>query len=62
MYYNSDYMHCSQERCSQKNNCWRYWLGQESARRKIQYVPFFMPDENEDLTNCIYFENKKEHE
>jgi len=38
-HYNSDYMHCSQQQCKKKDECWRYWLGQHCKGIASFYYP-----------------------
>lgn len=56
-YYNSDYMHCSQERCPKHDKCWRFELGKMCKG----IASFYMPDKDKDLSNCDYFINKEEY-
>lgn len=59
--YQHDMMHCSQEECKLKDNCYRYWLGQELKNTEYLYTSFFMPQNKEDIKNCRYYESLKEH-
>ena len=45
MTYNHDMMHCSQDTCSKKDTCYRYWLGQEGKNSGYRYASFYHPDE-----------------
>ena len=55
--YFHDYMHCHQEQCSKKDQCYRYWLGLEVKNQDYQYASFFYPEEP--ITDgCKYFINK----
>ena len=56
-YYNSDYMHCSQEQCPKHEKCWRFELGKMCKG----IASFYMPDKDKDLSNCDYFIDKKEY-
>ena len=51
-------MHCSQEECKLKDQCYRYWLGQELENTGFQYASFYHPEEP--VTNgCNYFIRKE---
>ena len=52
--YNHDMMHCSQEQCKKKDQCYRYWLGKNFKEHDFQYASFFYPEKpvNE---GCEYF-------
>ena len=52
--YNRDMMHCSQDGCSMKNQCYRYWLGQELKNTGFQYASFYYP-EKPVTEGCSYF-------
>ena len=58
--YNHDMMHCSQEQCDKKDQCYRYWLGQNLIENGFRYASFYYPEPNKDLRNCIYYLNKKD--
>ena len=61
--YYHDYMHCSQDKCPRKDQCWRYWLGQEFKKHSWQYASFYLPlPIDDDLSDCVYFIDKKEYE
>jgi hypothetical protein len=53
--YNSDMMHCRQERCKKANQCYRYWLGQHATGLVSMFRPEVTPDE------CEYFINIKNY-
>lgn len=53
--YNHDMMHCSQERCTKKEQCYRYWLGQHMVESGFQYGSFYNPSPDFDLTDCSAF-------
>ena len=59
--YCHDYMHCSQSECKLKDDCYRYWLGQELKNSDHLYASFFMPQNKEEIENCRYYEPLKEH-
>ena len=37
--YNRDMMHCSQDQCKKKDQCYRYWLGQNARGTATFYHP-----------------------
>lgn len=49
--------HCSQDSCKKKDQCYRYWLGQEFKNQGYQYASFLYP-EKPVTDDCIYFVNK----
>lgn len=56
--YSRDYMHCSQDQCKLKDQCYRYWLGQEIKNNGFQYASFYYP--KEPVTDgCTYFIKKE---
>lgn len=51
-HYNSDYMHCRASSCKKKDQCWRYWLGQQKVEGLVtMYLP------KEPVTQCNFFLN-----
>lgn len=55
-HYNRDMMHCSQEQCKKKDQCYRYWLGQNFKSSGYQYASFYLPEK--DVTEgCEYYIN-----
>ena len=50
-------MHCSQEQCKLKDQCYRYWLGQEIKNTDCQYASFYHP-EKPVTEGCEYYINK----
>lgn len=56
--YNRDMLHCNQSQCKKKDQCYRYWLGQEIKNTDNQYASFYMPDKPV-MDGCTYFINKK---
>ena len=56
--YNHDMMHCSQEQCQKKDQCYRYWLGQELKNTDFQYASFYYP-EKPVTEGCVYFIKKE---
>lgn len=57
--YNHDMMHCSQHSCKKKDQCYRYWLGQEIKKQSWQIASFFMPA-TPVKDGCEYFINLHE--
>jgi len=53
-YYNRDMMHCSQEQCKLKDQCYRYWLGQNARGTATFYHP-----EKPVTDGCEFFINKE---
>lgn len=56
-YYNSDYMHCSQERCPKHEKCWRFELGKQCKG----IASFYMPEPDKDLTKCEFYIDKEKY-
>ena len=52
-------MHCSQKQYKKKDTCYRYWLGQDMKNHGYQYASFYMPQNKEDIKNCVYFIKKE---
>ena len=57
LHYQHDMLHCSQDSCKKKDQCYRYWLGQEIKNTDYQYASFFYP-EKPVIDGCTYFVNK----
>ena len=57
-HYQHDMMHCSQDKCKKKDQCYRYWLGQEIKNPDHQYASFYHPEEPV-TDGCIYFIKKE---
>ena len=55
--YQHDMMHCSQDQCKLKDQCYRYWLGQEIKNTGFQYASLYHP-EKPVTDGCNYFINK----
>ena len=53
-HYNRDMMHCSQEQCSKKDQCYRYWLGKNFKGHGFQFASFYLP-EKPVTEGCEYF-------
>lgn len=56
-HYNHDMLHCSQEQCEKKDQCYRYWLGKEGVNHGFQYASFYHP-EKPVTEGCEYYVNK----
>lgn len=56
--YCRDMMHCHQEQCKKKDQCYRYWLGQEIKNTDYQYASFYHPEEPV-TDGCSYFIKKE---
>ena len=54
--YNSDMMHCRQEDCKKKKQCYRYWLGQ----RAVDMVSMYSPTAFDSAAKCELFLNIKD--
>lgn len=61
MHYQHDMMHCSQDQCQRKDQCYRYWLGKEIKNAGYQYASFFYPQKPITDNKCKYFINKKNY-
>ena len=55
--YNHDMLHCSQEQCKLKDQCYRYWLSQNFKGQGFQYASFYHP-EKPVTEECEYYINK----
>lgn len=49
--YNHDIMHCAQHNCKKKDQCYRYWLGQEIQFGNANYYIPEKPIEED----CVFF-------
>ena len=56
--YNHDMMHCHQEQCKKKDQCYRYWLGQEIKNTDFQYASCYHPGQPV-TEGCKYFIKKE---
>ena len=58
-HYNHDMMHCSQDSCKMKDQCYRYWLGKEMKNTDFQYASFYYPEKpvTERCENFISIKN-----
>ena len=61
MIYQHDMLHCSQDNCPKREQCYRFFLGQDFKNHGYQYASFYMPSKDKDLNECEYFINKKEY-
>lgn len=57
-YYQGDMLHCRNEKCSNKECCYRYWLGQR-AKFYSGLVTMYTLDEKVD--RCEYFLDIKDY-
>lgn len=55
--YCHDYTHCHQEQCKLKDQCYRYWLGQEIKNSGWTTASFYYP-EKPVTDGCTYYINK----
>jgi len=55
--YNGDMMHCAQDQCKKKDQCYRYWLWQNAKYSAAPYVTLYQP-EKPVTDGCVYFINK----
>lgn len=55
--YQNDMMHCAQDQCKKKDQCYRYWLGQEIKNTDFQYASFYNPEKSV-TDGCKYYINK----
>ena len=53
--YQNNMMHCSQDKCKKKDQCYRYWLGQNARGTATFYNP------KEPVTDVCEFFIKKEY-
>lgn len=51
-----DMMHCRQDKCKKKDNCFRYWLGQHCKGIALFYYPSEPKTEG-----CEHFLNVKDY-
>ena len=56
--YNHDMLHCNQEQCKRKDQCYRYWLGQNVKYSAAPYASFYNP-EKPVTDGCTYYVDKK---
>lgn len=54
--YNGDMMHCRQEHCEKKEQCYRYWLGQHA----IGIVSMYRLSAFDNAVECEFFLDIKE--
>lgn len=57
-FYQHDMMHCSQDECAKKDQCYRYWLGQELKNSGWTAASFYYP-EKPVTEGCVYFIKKE---
>lgn len=55
--YQHDMMHCSQDQCKKKDQCYRYWLGQEITNNGFRYASYYYPEQPV-TEGCEYYINK----
>lgn len=56
-YYNRDMMHCAQDQCKKKDQCYRYWLGQNEKYSASPYASYYQPDKPV-TDGCEFYINK----
>ena len=56
--YNHDMMHCHQEQCKKKDQCYRYWLEKEIKNSGWTTASFYYP-EKPVTEGCKYFIKKE---
>ena len=58
LHYQHDMMHCAQEQCKKKDQCYRFWLGQNEKYSAEPYASFYHPEKpvNE---GCEFFIKKE---
>ena len=56
--YQHDMMHCHQEQCKKKDQCYRYWLGKEIKNSGWTTASFYHP-EKPVTDGCKYFIKKE---
>ena len=59
--YINDMLHCNQHTCNKKDECYRYFLGQEIKNSGFTFASFFSPQEPV-TEGCHFFLNKKEYD
>lgn len=58
--YQNDITHCSQERCTKKDECYRYWLGENIKNTGFTLASYFRPKAPV-VVGCEYFLDKKNY-
>ena len=56
-HYDHNMMHCAQDQCKKKDQCYRYWLGQEIKNTNWPYASYYLPD-NPVTDGCEFYINK----
>ena len=56
-FYQSDMLHCNNEKCKLKDKCYRYWL----ASKATGIVSVYRPQDNLDRDTCEYYLNIKNY-
>lgn len=54
-HYCGDMVHCSQTRCTKKEKCYRYWLGQEIKHPQPRLATFYYPSPKKLGDKCDMF-------
>lgn len=57
-HYQHDMMHCSQDKCKKKDQCYRYWLSKNFQGHGWTTASFYCPKEPV-TEGCSYFVNKE---
>ena len=57
--YFHDMLHCNQEQCAKKDQCYRHWLGQNEKYSASPYANFYHPEKP--VTDGCEFFIKKEY-
>ena len=60
--YQNDMVHCSQERCTKKDKCYRYWLGKEIKNTQHRLASYYYPSPKKILGDkCDMFLDIKDY-
>lgn len=60
-HYQNDIMHCQREQCPKKEQCYRYWLGQNAVANGFTTFSVYWPSKHIVLANCRYFLDIKDY-
>lgn len=59
--YINDMLHCNQQTCKKKDECYRFFLGQEIKNSGFTFANFYIPKVPV-TEGCYFFLNKKNYD